>query len=85
MGKDFKEMSLDEKKQMIEEVLDKEIRPFIAMDKGGIELVDVKDTDVYILYQGACVGCPAAMGTTLSAIQEVLRKHVHPDIVVIPK
>ena len=81
----WKKFSKEEKIKKIEEILDKEIRPFMVMDKGGVTVEDVKeDNKVIITYQGACVGCIAATGATLSAIQEVLRKNLHPSIVVIP-
>lgn len=82
----FKSLSKKEKLEIINKVLDEEIRPFIAMDQGGVTVVDIEnDYDVIIEYEGACVGCPAAGGSTLYSIQGALRELVHPDIKVIPK
>jgi len=80
----FEKLSKEEKLKKINEVLDKQVRPFIAMDRGGVIVVDIQDgTKVYIKYQGACVGCPAATGSTLTAIEQALREFVHPDIEVL--
>ncbi len=68
----------------IEKVLDQEIRPYIAMDEGGIEVVDLKELAITVRYSGACTSCGSSIGATLSAIVEILREKVHPGIEVIP-
>lgn len=81
----WKELSLKKKLAVIEEVLDREIRPYIALDAGGIEVINlVNDKEVTIVYQGSCTSCYSSIGTTLSFIQQMLRAKVHPEIVVIP-
>ncbi len=67
----------------IEEALDRTIRPALAMDGGGLDVVERKDGVVYIKYQGACGSCPSSVGGTLMAIQGVLRDEVDPDIEVV--
>lgn len=75
----------EEQKKIIEHVLDQDVRPYIAMDAGGVDLIDlVEGKQVIISYTGACMTCFSANGTTLSYIQHVLRSHVHPDLVVVP-
>ena len=70
---------------VIEEVLDRDIRPYIALDGGGVELLNLlQDKEVIIAYQGTCTSCFASAGTTLSYIQQVLRAHVHPELDVVP-
>jgi NifU-like protein len=64
---------------MVETVLDKEVRPYIAMDQGGVQVVQIDKDEVTILYEGACVGCAGA-GSTLLSIERVLQQFVHPDI-----
>ncbi len=74
-----------QKVKMIEEVIDKEIRPYIELDAGGVQLVAFKETsEVVISYQGACTSCHSATGSTLSAIQKILRARVHPSLFVTP-
>jgi NifU-like protein len=78
-------MSVKERIALIEEILDKEIRPFIALDEGGIEVMNLVDEfELIIAYQGACTSCASSTGSTLTAIQQILRERVHPQITVIP-
>lgn len=80
------EMPLQQKIALIEDVLDKEIRPYIALDAGGVEVIRlVNDRELFIKYQGSCTSCYSSIGATLSAIQSMIRAKVHPSIVVIPE
>ncbi|MBF8263045.1 MAG: iron-sulfur cluster assembly protein nifU [Parachlamydiales bacterium] len=82
----WEQMGDEQKLSIIEGVLDKEIRPYIALDAGGIRVLGLNDgREVRILYEGACASCPSSMGSTLSAIQRVLRSRVHPSLFVIPE
>lgn len=74
-----------QKRQIIEEVVDKEIRPYIELDAGGVKVLDVKEgREVLISYEGSCTTCHSSTGSTLSAIQQILKSRVHPSLVVIP-
>lgn len=79
------DLPLRKKIAVIEEVLDSDIRPYIALDAGGVEVLNlIQDKEVVIAYQGTCTSCYASIGTTLSYIQQVLKAKVHPDITVVP-
>lgn len=79
------ELSQPQKISLLEEVLDRDVRPYIELDAGGIQVLDlVNSREVLIAYQGSCTSCFSATGTTLSYIQQVLRAKVYPEIVVIP-
>ncbi|MBA3958455.1 MAG: NifU family protein [Parachlamydiaceae bacterium] len=79
------EMSTDQKLLVVEEVLDRDIRPYIALDGGGVEVLNLlNNTELVIAYQGSCTSCYSSVGTTLSYIQQMLRAKVHPNIVVVP-
>ena len=81
----FQTLTLKQKLAVIEEVISKEVRPYIEMDAGGIEVLNlVNDNEVLIAYQGSCTSCHSATGATLSYIQQVLRAKVSPDIFVTP-
>lgn len=67
----------------IEEVLDRTIRPALANDGGGIELIEKRDNVVYFRFEGACGSCPASAGGTLMAIQSILRAEIDPDLEVV--
>ncbi len=81
---DFENLSLKNKLQVLEQVIDKEIRPYIELDAGGIQIHELKDFELFISYEGACTSCHAATGSTLSAIQNILKSRIHPDLFVTP-
>lgn len=81
----FQELSLKQKLAVIEEVIAKEVRPYIELDAGGVEVLNLlNDKEVIIAYQGSCTSCFSATGATLSYIQQVLRAKVHPELTVTP-
>jgi NifU-like protein len=81
----WKELSPEKKIAVIEAVIAEDIRPYVELDAGGVQVVRVQnDTEVIIAYQGTCTTCYSATGSTLSAIQEILRTKVHPALIVTP-
>lgn len=74
-----------QKLTVIEQVLDQEIRPYIALDAGGLEVVSLEERKLLVRYHGACTSCYSSVGATLSAIQQMLRAKVHPQIDVTPE
>lgn len=80
-------MNLDIKTQLeiLEAVIAQDIRPYIELDEGGIEIVNLKESIFLTIgYKGACTTCHSSTGSTLNAIQQILRNKVFPAIVVIP-
>lgn len=78
-------MSLERKLVIIEDVLNEHVRPYIALDAGGIEVLELRDNhEVFIAYQGNCTSCISSVGGTLQSIQEILQSKVHPEITVVP-
>ena len=78
-------LSQPQKILLIEEVIARDIRPYIELDAGGIEVIDlIQGQEVLIAYKGSCTSCFSATGTTLSYIQQVLRAKVHPNLHVTP-
>jgi NifU-like protein len=74
-----------QKRKIIEEIIDKEIRPYVELDAGGIKILSFnEDKEVVIGYEGACTTCPSSTGSTLSAIQKILKARVHPTLFVTP-
>lgn len=79
------DLTLVQQIAVIEKVLDEDVRPYIALDGGGITVLNfLQSKEVVISYQGSCTSCYSSVGTTLSYIQQTLRNKVHPDIVVTP-
>lgn len=82
---DWDKLTLKKKLAVIEQVLDQDIRPYIALDAGGVSVLNLlNDREVIIAYQGTCTSCYSSVGTTLSYIQQILKAKVHPDITVVP-
>ncbi|MGR3973793.1 MAG: NifU family protein [Candidatus Rhabdochlamydia sp.] len=78
-------LSQAEKVQIIEQVIQTEIRPYIELDEGGVQVIDLsEDHKLTIAYQGSCTSCYSATGSTLTAIQQILRAKVFALIEVIP-
>lgn len=73
-----------ELRQQIEDIMETYVRPALAGDGGGVELVDIDENIVYIRYQGACGSCPTSTANTLGAIENLLRSKVNPDLVLQP-
>ncbi len=69
--------------QDIEDILDRTIRPGLQSDGGDIEVIDFKNNEVKIMYQGACGGCPSSMMGTLDAIQGILRAELGNDELIV--
>ena len=62
-------------REEVEKVLNEEIAPRLAMDGGGIELVDVSDDGVVkVKLQGACSGCPGAKMTLAMGVERILKE-----------
>lgn len=82
----WEDLSRQQKIRIIEEVVDKEIRPYVELDAGGVQIVDLKeDKEVIIAYEGSCTSCHSSTGSTLTAIQQILRSRVHPSLFVTPQ
>jgi NifU-like protein len=66
---------------LIQEIIEKEIRPGLQADGGDIELIDIEGNKVTIALRGMCTGCAMA-GVTLEGIQKKLRELVSEEIVI---
>lgn len=62
------------------ELLDKRIRPAVAMDGGDIQLDRFEDGIVFVRMRGACAGCPSSTLTLKAGIENML-KHYIPEVV----
>jgi NifU-like protein len=67
---------------LIQDILEKEIRPRLQADGGDLELIDVDGNKVSIALRAMCVACPMG-GVTIKGIEEKLREIVGEDIVVV--
>ena len=67
----------------INEVLNQKVRPALANDGGGLEVLGLNGITLKVRYQGACGSCPTSTTGTLRAIENLLKKEVNPVIEVI--
>ncbi len=66
---------------LIQDIIEKEIRPQLQADGGDVELVDVDGCKVSVSLRAMCVECPMG-AVTLKGIEDKLRELVSEDIVV---
>jgi NifU-like protein len=69
------------KMQLIQEVLERDIRPLLWADGGDLELIDIDGSRVQVAFRKACAGC-ASSGNTARMVEAKLRDLVAEDIVV---
>jgi NifU-like protein len=67
---------------LIQETLDREIRPALREDGGDIELIDVEGDRVLVAPRGACSSCPASGITMKELVENKLREFVSETLVV---
>jgi NifU-like protein len=76
----WNEVGLFEKVRRIEAVLDQHVRPALAADGGGVDLVDLQGDELMIQYQGACGSCSSSIGGTLQFVQDAINNHLGTDL-----
>lgn len=62
--------------KQIREVLDRDIRPAVAMDGGDIVFDRFEGGVVYLYMQGSCAGCPSSTATLKMGIETRLKQAV---------
>jgi len=68
-----------ELKSKVQELVDTSINPAIAAHGGWVELLDVKDSVVYLQMGGGCQGCGAADITLKAGIERLIKEEL-PEI-----
>jgi NifU-like protein len=71
-----------QKIKLIEETLEREIKPALKQDGGDIQLVDVDGNRVLVNLRGTCASCSAAEVTLKHYVEAKLRELVTPELVV---
>ncbi len=77
LNTDFRAQTKEKQLEIINDALDRFIRPILLKDGGNIILIDyISDPEVEIrlAYQGACVGCSIASTGTYSMIADTMQK-----------
>ncbi len=63
----------------VKEVIEKEVRPLLAMDGGSIDLLSAENGVVKVRLSGACAGCPMSQYTLANFVEATLKEKV-PEI-----
>ena len=79
---DFFNYDRDRQTEVVNALLDVSIRPALANDGGGINILAIEDKQIKIHYQGACGSCPSSTTGTLQYIEQFLQEAIHPEIEV---
>ncbi len=71
-----------QKIKLIQETLEREIKPSLKQDGGDIELIDVDGNTVVVKLRGTCATCVASEVTLKHYVESKLREMVTPELVV---
>ena len=69
-------MPADDLKARVQEVLNREVGPALAMDGAQLEVLDVSQGCAQIRLGGVCGACPSSIMAAIMGIEEILRRHV---------
>jgi NifU-like protein len=75
-------LTMLQKIKLIQETLDREIRPKLKKDGGDVELLDVEGNTVFVALRGMCANCQMSRVTLRDVVEQPLREFVSPDLVV---
>ncbi|MBU1052433.1 MAG: Fe-S cluster assembly protein NifU [Proteobacteria bacterium] len=71
-----------QKIKLIEETMEREIKPVLKKDGGNIELIDVDGNRVLVELRGTCASCNKSQITLKHYVESKLRELVSPDLIV---
>jgi Fe-S cluster biogenesis protein NfuA len=73
-----REMTAEERELFFEvqNLLNEEINPMVASHGGYIEVIDVKENDLYVSMGGGCQGCGMAAVTLRQGVEQLIRQHM---------
>ena len=77
-----KKLTNIQKMVLIQDVLEREIRPRLQADGGDLDLVDIEGSRVIVGLRGMCVDCPSC-DMTIKGIEERLKDVTGQDITVV--
>jgi len=69
--------------QKITAIINERIRPGLAGDGGGLDILELKGNELKIRYIGACGNCPSSIYGTSNVIENLLRREINPLLNVI--
>lgn len=72
----------EELKPAVTRVLDR-VRPMLEKDRGGVDLIAIKNGKIYVQLLGGCVGCASANTTLKFTIERAMQSDIHPLLQVV--
>ena len=80
--KPAKKLTNIQKMKLIQETIERDIRPALQSDGGDMELIDIDGDRVMVSLRGSCVECPSSKVTLKSTVEAKLREFVTDTIIV---
>ncbi len=77
-----KKLTNIQRMRLIEETLEREIKPALRQDGGDLELIDIEGSRVIVALRGTCSFCPSADFTLKQYVEAKLKEFVTDDITV---
>jgi NifU-like protein len=71
-----------ERMRLIEDTLEREIKPGLRQDGGDLELIDIEGSKVIVALRGTCSFCPSADFTLKQYVEAKLKEFVTDEITV---
>ena len=71
-----------QKMKLIEETVEREIKPGLRQDGGDLELIDIEGSRVVVALRGTCSFCPSADFTLKQYVEAKLKEFVSDDLTV---
>jgi NifU-like protein len=71
-----------QKIRLVEETLEREVKPALRKDGGDIELIDFDNNTVFVKLRGTCSTCAAAQVTLKNYVETKIKELVSPELVV---
>ncbi len=78
-----KKMTNIQRIQLIQETIDREIRPSLQKDGGDIELIDLDGDTVIVSLRGTCSSCNVANFTLSAVVESKLKEFVDENLTVV--
>lgn len=79
----YNDNTMARKYAVVNQIFTRHIRPALFRDRGDIELLFLDDVMVVINYLGACQQCSKSLTTTMDFIQNVLRRELQDNRILV--
>lgn len=86
INKEFRAKTYEEQMVLLEDAIDRYIRPILVKDGGDIMILDFitqPDIEIRLAYQGACAGCSLGATSTYELIRGTLNQVIDDNIQIV--